>query len=259
MILRSENLQINLKSDEIRLERFEVSGCEINNQLTSSHSYLGKRPYAINLDSRRVKIEGYICENLESNRRSLAKICIQESPFYVIDGDYRLEVVARKSPEYSSERRFSQKTLKFCLDLVAINPLWLACEKKSSNFPTVGGVSNDERAIYITVESDTSVGFEAEMQMRTSAERILLRKGTEYIDLRGLTLEIGDVVYISTLHGKKEVRVTKKSTGAIEDLMGYVATGSAFFDLDVGENRLDYTITSGILNATFSYTPAYMR
>lgn len=259
MILRSKELEIDLDGGEIRAESLFVSGYKINTHKTKNEGLFGVSVYGADAEQRRVKIEGYICEQIEENRHKLAQICTQSEPFYLIDGEYMLEVVAEKSPEYASEKRFSGKVLKYTLALESTSPLWLASERHSVYAPTCGNLSTDESAIYLTNESDTEIGFEAEITMRISGERVLIRRGYEYIDVRGVSLSAGDKLYISTLHGKKEVSVTRKSTAEVENLISFVDTGSTFFTLARGENRIDYNIESAVCSITLYYLPTRMR
>lgn len=259
MILKNDTFEINMENDEIRVELFEVSGCEIDTKQSGRNGFLGRYSYGVELDKRKVKIEGYICSSLESNRRKLAKICTQGAPFYVIDGDYMLEVVGRKSPEYATEKRFSSKVLKFTLLLETTNPLWQGKDKKTAYFPTCGGTSNDENAIRISNEGDIEVGFELICDMRSSADKIRISKGGKYLEISGAGFKAGDKVFIDTRYGKKKVYVVKYDTGKTQDLLSFVTSGSTFFSLDVGENQIDYLVATGVLSANIYYNPAYMR
>ena len=70
-------------------------------------------------------------------------------------------------------------------------------------------------------------------------------------------LEAGDVLEISTHEGKKDVHLTRASTGVTENAFEYLADESSFWKLDPGDNIVRYgasdnheglevTITAGI-------------
>lgn len=259
MIIDNGIEALELDSQSVRLERVELSGYEIKGDFSSPSALRGRVLGSAVLGKRDVKIEGYISAGLEENRRKIARICTHNPPFYLIDGEYRLELVSKKGIELSAEKRFSSKLLKFTLYAEATNPLWQSITEKSVTYSSCAGISDASSAIYVTNEGDAPVGFVAQAKMRTLAEGAIFRIGDKRITLDTSGLEIGDIVSIDTRYGKKSVTLIKKSTGASEDFMLNLAVGSELFELDAGVNRIDYSVPTGFIQLTITYNPVYMR
>ncbi len=258
MLMSSDGLSLSLEGEAVRLESFEISGYEIKPQLGRASGSLGPVLHSITLGQREIKIEGYISAELEKNRRTLAKICTQDKPFFIVDGDYRLEAVASYGPELSCQRRFLNKLLKFTLIAKTIAPLWQSKSDKTYIFGNRGGVSSPEESLRVINEGDSAVGFVLEVQMRTSADGIMIAKDGENIDIQR-AFSFGDTVIIDTRRGKKGIMLVSAETGETTDIIDTASLGSTFFELEVGENVFSYAVRNGISTMTFRYTPCYLR
>ena len=258
MILTSEGLSVDLNGEALRLEDFYISGYGIKAHLGAADGLSGKRLHKMAFGERDIKIEGYIASNLEENRRLLAKICTQDKPFYIIDGDYRLEAVAKRGLEISCQKRFLNKLLKFTVYAKSVSPLWQGTSEQVEEFYSIGGVSNQDKNIKITNSGDAPTGFLLEVSMRTSADKLMITKNGEYIDLVR-HFAIGDKVLIDTRRGKKGVTLIPSDGTGETGIMDSLAMGSTFFELDAGENTLGFSVITGLTNMTFTFSPCYLR
>ncbi|MBO5374622.1 MAG: phage tail family protein [Clostridia bacterium] len=254
MTINSSVGMVNLSTDAIRLEKLYISGYELKSELGMPVDMQGACRHAMSIGNREIKIEGYISEGLEENRRLITKICTSSEPFLLIDDGYCLESIAKKGPEFSYERRFRDKLLKFTIYAESIRPFWHSLIRTGVEFVSIGGTSS----LSISVSSDTPVGFEAQLLMMTSAESMRFAKGEKYLEIQ-YPFSIGDTVFIDTRHGKKGVWIQKKGASTRESIIDSVSIGSSFFELDVGDNQISYSILTGALRAVFYYTPVYMR
>ena len=258
MILMNREHIIDLNSEAVRLESFDISGYEIKAQLGSSRGLCGSVLHGISLGERDVKIEGYIASSHEEKRHALAKICSQNEPFYLVDGEYRLELVAKRGPELSCQKRFLNKLLKFTIYARSVNPLWQASQEQVVQFYSIGGVSDESKNMKITNSGDVPVGFLLEVSMRTSADKLIITKNSERIEISH-SFEIGDKVFIDTRRGKKGVEVLLSQNNKLISIINELSLGSTLFELDVGENTLGFSVLTGLTNMKFLFSPCYLR
>lgn len=260
MILRNEHQSLLLDGESgVRLEGLYISGYEVNSLLGAESELTGVICHSRSLGKRDVKIEGYISEELEANRRALGQICTQDGEFYLVDGDYMLALVLTSGIEISYEKKFSTKLLKFTLYARTTNPLWQATEEEGVPGISCGGNSTDERAIRLVNSGDAPVGFSLYLYIRIGAPNISFSKNGKYLTLTGLSLETGDQLFIDTRRGKKSVNLIKKGTSTPISVLDKVLLGSTFFELDVGDNKIDYSLVDSVVTATISFRPCYMR
>ncbi|MBQ2810484.1 MAG: phage tail family protein [Clostridia bacterium] len=256
MVLTNGELSLSLDG-ALKLISLEVGGAPINNFLCQGGGMLGGVPMGFSISPREVKIEGYVCEDLEANRKLLCQICTQTPPFYIVDGDYRLELLPKHTIEFSSLKRFSEKLLKFTIRAISPSPYWLG-EAVRQQFYNCGGESTDDIAIRITNTGDVEMGALFEFLMMSSCNFIKLIKGEERIFVNH-PFKTMDKLFIDTRHGKMSVCYLPSGQSNPVNIIEFVSPDSSFFGLDVGENRFDFVVSQGLSYVTIEYSPAYLR
>lgn len=244
--------------EELKLICLHIGGCQIKTLLGTSIGLLPSYPIGASAQAREIKIEGYVCDNLEENRRKLCQICTLNAPFYLIDGDFRLELIPKYSVEFSHEKRFTDKLLRFTVRASCTSPYWLHKEQLRTTFYNCGGESTDENAIFQSNIGDAPVGFLMEIHMMSSCNLVTLIKGERRLRVVR-PFKIMDKLYIDTRHGKKGVYLVESGSSKTVDLMEFVDAGSSFFELDTGENRIDFVVSQGLAYMTLEYCPVYLR
>lgn len=245
-------------SGDIRAESLVIGGARINNLLSPLPSLEGARLAGGSIGERALTLEGYICADLEQNRRMLCKLCTLGRPFYLLDGEYRLELVLSSGVRFASERRFKDKLLRFTIEAIAPSPYWEAAESQRHLFYSLGATSNDDNALRITNIGDMPCGFRLTVLMATSANFLVIRKSDKRITLN-LPLNLLDTVIIDTRSGKKSVTVIPDGQSEGVSAIEYVMPSSEFFGLDAGDNRIDFVVSEGVAHMTLEYTPRYLR
>lgn len=253
----SESLELS-QSGAVRLEALEIFPHEMKSSLSLERALEGQVLSDASVGKGELKIEGYICEDLEENRRRLIRICTRQEGFTIVDGEYAMDAVLKRGVELSYEKRFKEKLLKFTIHMIAPCPFWRKSEKISQLFYNCGGYSNDSNAIFITNDGDVDTGFEARLLMATSATAVTLSCNGEQLVIE-YSPSLGDTIYIDTRRGKKSVMLQKSGQAEKISILEYVKPSSSFFSLRSGENRIDYIILQGVARITIDYTPIYMR
>lgn len=101
--------------------------------------------------------------------------------------------------------------------------------------------------IYIVNSGEVETGIIISIYAFGSVSGIeLYLNDTQYFKLGDLSLETGDILTINTTKGEKSVTLLRN--GVEINCINYVAKGSTWFALDIGENKLSKIIQSGMEN-----------
>lgn len=258
MVLTNGREQIDLSSGGFRLEKMTSLPCEIRSD-SSYYGALGELYRGSQIGKGRVELEGYIgSDELESKRRALFRICTAKTGFELIDGNYKLSLYAEKGVAFSSEKRFTDKLLRFKISAIAPYPLWRSTNQYRKIFANVGGVSSNTTMLSVTNSGDVPVGFKATFLIMASVGGLTLSLGDKKIYINH-EFKPQDEVFIDTSAEKKSVTYIPSGSDSEIDIIGFVSPKSDFFELDVGENKLGYSMWGGIAYITIEMTEAIAR
>lgn len=243
---------------ELSLIRLEIGGAPIKSTLSEQSAIKGTHLISSYCTCGKVKIEGYIKGADESVRRKLCQICTLSPSFFLVDGAYRLELIPEYCTEISYEERFKDKLLRFTVRALSLSPYWQASESIRTNYFNCGGVSTDENAIFQANLGDIATGFLMEIYVMSSCNFVTLIKGEERIEIKRPFKPL-DKIFVDTRHSKKSVTYKIGGEGVPINIIEYVHPSSSFFELDSGENRIDFVVSQGVSYMTLEYTPLFLR
>ena len=206
----------------------------------------------------RVRITGYIRGDTARAKRELMALSQVGKLITLDDGTgYFLDLYATEGLELSNAAHLREKVQKFTLRAVAPSSLWHKGEK-SQLFYSCAGVSTDQNAIKITNEGDVSVGARFKIQAVTKLDSVMLRIGGQRLVYED-GLSSGDFLFIDTRYGKKSVKLQPSGSSELVSVIEKVTPASEFFELEKGENRVDFNIKNGMSYITVYHTPLFMR
>lgn len=258
MVLTNGRERIDLSADGFKIEKITPLLYQIKSD-TVSYGSVGELYMGSRLGRGKIELEGYIGgDEPESKYRELLRACYSKDGFELIDGDYKLSLCLERGVELASEKRFMDKLLRFKISAIAPYPLWQALVPYNQTFVGRGGTSTDETAIRITNSGDVAVPIKATIWLMSSCESVTLSLGDEKIFINH-PFKVHDKVFIDTSKGKKSVTYIPSGSEDEIDIIGFVSPKSDFFELDVGENRIDFAISGGTSYITIEMTEAYMR
>ena len=240
----------------------------INSMGQDGDTYLGSR-----IESREIEVVGKINERkkdfMQNHRRNLNHILNpQLSGMLVYEyGDFKrvIDCKVERLP-YPAEKVILQD---FIIQFVCHNPFWRK-ENETRNdiatwvgnfefpeeIPMVEGweIGYREPSLIVNVfnEGDVQSGLRAEFRaLGVTSDPMLLNIDTgEFIKFNNINLVAGDVLFISTGYGKKEV--TFLHNGVISDAFRYLDEDSSYIQLEVGDNLLKYEAGSNLENLEVS-------
>lgn len=130
-----------------------------------------------------------------------------------------------------------------------------AIEKEGIEFSRFGQIDD----IYITNNGEVETGVIIKLYAFGSVNGIeLYLNDTQYFKLGDLSLETGDILTINTNKGEKSVMLLRN--GVEINCINYVAKGSTWFTLEIGENKISKIIQSGMesINIDVGYYIKYI-
>lgn len=251
----------------------EVSGLsDIRNAIYSINSmgqdgdtYLGNR-----IQSREIEIVGSIAtrnkdETVTMRRRLNHVLNPQIGATLTYEfGDFRRVIDCRvdNAPVYSRKAIFQD----FTVQLVCHNPFWREeGESKTDIASWIGGFEFPEpEGLEIPMEDGWQIGYRepslivnvynggdvksgVRIDLRalgTVANPSLLNIDTQEFIKVNYTMEVGDVLSVSTYYGQKEVVL--KSGGQTIDAFRYLDPDSSYIQLEVGDNLFRYSAASNV-------------
>ena len=206
----------------------------------------------------RVRITGYIRGDTARAKRALMALLVPGKMITLDDGTgYFLDLYATVGLDISSAAHLREKVQKFTLKAVALSSLWHKGEK-SQLFYSCAGVSTDQNAIRVTNDGDVSVGALFKIQAVTKLDSVMLRIGNQRLVYED-GLSSGDYLFIDTRFGKKSVKLQLNGTNEPVSVIERVTPASEFFELEKGENRVDFNIANGMSYITVYHMPLFMR
>lgn len=256
MVLTNGRETVTFGEDGVKLDKLRFFPHAVKNNTASTWKMVGELCVDSKIGTGRVEISGYIGKDApHETKRKIMRICA--TPFELIDGDRRLSLVPECGVETSAERRFSDKLLYFKICALTLYPLWQSSQLRRETFYSRGGVSNDETAIRITNRGDVSVGMRIRVLFMTSVSKAMLSLNGESILVIG-SFSLGNELIIDTRRGKKTVELISNQGETPVNYMHCVVPGSSFFELEPGENRIDFTMSGGSTVITIELTEAYL-
>ena len=259
MVLTNGAESIDFGSDGFEIIKFEISPYKIDTAVSQGEKLSGAISDEFEIGESDILIEGYIKgENIDLKRRKLGRITSPVSEFLLIDGKYKLSLRLSYGIGYSSEKRFSEKVLKFKIIAKAPYPFWQSSDETVLQFDGCATGSTDDTAIRLTNDGDLDTGCIIEAKIFLSTSEVWLRVGDKYI-YTNYPFSVGDVLRIDTRFGKKKVEVLPKGSTEYVSIINKLSSSSKFFYLSPGENRIDYFFRESLANITVSFTPFYMR
>lgn len=239
--------------EDIKYEPFKINNSVRAGQRMSDAICTGKRD-----EPMRVTIEGYIKGDIITNKVLLSGLCVPNSPMLLKDNDgYSLELFASTGLELSNETHLRDKLLKYKINAIAPSPIWRG-DELSQLFRSCANVSTDTNAINITNIGELPVGCIIKVHAMTICDSVMLRIGDKRFQYEQ-PLGSFDTLFIDTRYGKKSVTLQKRDETAVESVIEYVSPSSEFFELPVGDTRIDFNILNGLAYITIYYTPMYLR
>lgn len=258
MELTNGTEKITFGSDGFELERLTLSPYDIKSSFVTGYGSYGTMCTQSCLLSREVKIEGYIKgEDIESKRRLLGRICDPVAEFSLLDGSYFLSLCLKRGIELSSEKRFTDKLLRFTVYAVAPYPLWQG-GTISKTIYNVAASSAVNKPISVENPGDVPVGYKMRILFMLDTEYFRFTMGDKRMSMT-YSFKTGDVLIIDTRYGQKSAILTPYESEDKLSLMGYFSVDSDFFPLQSGENTVDYFIQNGAMYITYTFVPAYLR
>lgn len=249
---QSVSLDGDIVVDSVSYEPYKIKGTIVGNELLSSVGFFTQG------EPMRVKIKGYLRGDIAGAKRELARLLVPNKMMSLDDGTgYFLDIFASSGLDMSSAEHLQGKVQGFVINAIAPSPLWHT-EEKSQLFYSCAGVSTDKNAINITNEGDVSVGVVLRVLAVTKLDSVMVRIGDKRIAYEA-GLESGDVLFIDTRYGKKSVRLQRGGAGELFSKMELVSPSSDFFEIEPGENRIDFNIVNGMSYITVYHTPTFLR
>lgn len=251
----------------------EVSGLsDIRNAIYSINSmgqdgdtYLGNR-----IQSREIEIVGSIATRNKDEtvtlRRRLNHVLNPQigATLTYIYGDFKRVIDCRvdNAPAYSRKAIFQDYTVQ----LVCHNPFWREeAESKTDIASWIGGFEFPEPlGLEIPMEEGWEIGYREPSlivnvynggdvksgvridfrALGTVVNPSLLNIDTQEFIKVNYTLEVGDVLSVSTYYGQKEVYL--KTGGQTIDAFRYLDPDSSYIQLEVGDNLFRYDAESNV-------------
>lgn len=201
----------------------------------------------IETDNRLVETEGYVESNepdIFSDQESTQISIICPDPFLYEVGNSTTSF-SGVEPEFEFE--YSNESL-------------------DENLTEMGDVRIDNRAV-INYQGDTDIGFIMTIHAIGKAEKIVVYNvntreqmkidTTKIITISGGAFSTGDNIEISTIKGRKYVRLLRN--GIYTNIIGAIDRNSDWFQLTPGDNLFGFTAENGAENLViqFNYKVAY--
>lgn len=255
--LSNSTVSVTLGEGDITLESIKYEPYKIKNTV-----YTGKRFSDALCSGKRtepmsVKIEGYIRGDTEAGKKQLCSLCVPDIPMNLTDNGYTLELFAQGGLELSNESHLKDKLLKYTISAIAPTPYWRG-EEISQLFYSCANVSTDTNAIKITNIGELPTGCVIAVRAMTPIDSVMLRIGSRRFQYER-ALDTFDTLFIDTRFGKKSVSIKKRDTEETYSVIEFVAPASEFFELELGETRIDFNILNGLAYITIYYSPVYLR
>jgi hypothetical protein len=208
------------------------------------------------LEPRQLSLEGAVLaksrEELFALRRKLAKVLNPKlgpgKLVYEYDGgEKEIKVVVDGSPVFPD--RTGQPTQKFLIDLFCPEPFWLDTFTISREMSYVMGgfqfllrlpTSYASRTFRRILTNEGDVETPVKIEFKGPAQNPTVQNNTtgEFIRVKR-DLGENDILYIDTTFGNKRVEIARED-GSKENAFHYLDLASTFFQLQVGDNELEY-------------------
>lgn len=232
----------------------ELSFIEANHYSVKSIAQDGEFRSGGNLNSRYIVLVGYINalgEEREKIKREITFTCNPLEEIKIVNSLYDICGYATSTPKFQFDNIQDNSGLtKFLIEFFCPNPFWEKSIKESELISTwIGGwkfkfslpfkfKQKGEPKKNIYNEGDVETPVEIIFKGPALNPKILNFRTGEFIKVdRSLTSD--DTLYITTEFGNKKVEIERG--GIRHNAFNYIDLDSTFFQLQVGDNMIEYT------------------
>ncbi|PSL41700.1 tail protein [Salsuginibacillus halophilus] len=256
-----ESITMNRDSTFRVVEFNGRGGADADVQMQKPPFFDGGQLVDVAFEERELELEVEIkSTDTAEHRRKLARVFNPKLKagtlsYETSDGEWLIDCVATGVPQFPSKES-STGHQRCTVDLIAPNPYWRTPEIETSptfeplfKFPFEGsfemGIQRDARII----DNDGDAPCPLQIEFNGPAENPRIENVTtgEYIKVKQ-TLQSSEVLKIDTTPGDKSV-VIEESDGTQRNVFNWIDLQSTFFQLEVGENEIEYTADDDIQGA----------
>lgn len=257
----------------LMLLKFYLNELKNNIQLSKNYGQDGSLYYSSQLEHRQITLEGAILRDFEFYKSKILKtVNPKQKGTLLYNNEKKIEVVIDNILISKKEG----PTQKFLITFICPNPYWqelqelkqfIALWKGEFSFPlqlTEQGIELGYREpnLIVNVLNNGDVPCGMRIEFKALGECFnpsLFNVNTrEYIKINK-TMQVGEVIIITTHFANKKVELTK-ADGTKENAFNYIDINSTFMQLDVGDNLFRYDADENVNNLEVSiyYTPQYL-
>ena len=223
----------------------------ISNSITSTkvNNQDGEIFLKDSLDKRNIEIEGTILRDIDNNKSKMISIFNPKLGGKLLYKNRNIEVFiccrVENAPKFSRD-----KLPKYLISLYCPNPYFLSKFEVGEEISTwIGGLKfkfslpfrlKQKGEPKVNVYNDGHVETPVEIIFKGPAQNpsIVNHSTKEFIKVKR-TLSSNDTLYINTEFGNKTVEIDRNGTR--ENAFNYIDLDSTFFNLQVGDNLIEYT------------------
>lgn len=233
-----------------------TGGVETSIQTTKAPFQDGSTLHDVLLENRAIAIEGYVIgasrEDMYSRRQTLASVLNPKlgAGTLTYQNDHTIKVikaVPEQSPVFKERMGNNQQ---FNIDLLCTLPFWMDPGYESVTlrymmggltFPLILPTAFSERSYKRVMTNSGDVETPVEIEFYGPAINPTVKNNTtgEVIIVKRTLVE-GETLLISTEFGNKRVEVLR-ADGSRENVFNWIDLSSSFFQLQTGDNELEYT------------------
>lgn len=255
----------------------DISGVDAPDAAISTDSvagYDGSTVTSASVHKRNIVLSFYIMGDVDKAKKELYKTfqVKREGVFHYVSDAWDVEI-----PCYTEKCEISptRRPMVAVVSLLCPEPYFRAVQSVAAEihsitnnfyFPLVLpeegkalGTINPRYSENIKNEGDVPLGFTVEFRVNGDVTRpkIVKTKTLEYLEIDA-DLQAGDIITICTVDKQKRVTLTRN--GLDYNYFNYLTDGSTFFQLEEGDNEMQYTAEGGEGNLymMLHYTPLYV-